>query len=257
MKKNNLTTLIINKNSEKTLQQTLLSIHKLGGRILLIDNYSSDHSIAIATFYHAKVLMYKGENLGDMREFGLRKITTKWVLVVDGDEFPSAELIKEIKSIVGSKKSVYDGYFIPFRTHLFGIPLFHGGENYKKLCLFKRRVVRFPSRLVHEKAQQKKGAKIGQLKPFMYHYSYRSLSQMYSKFTDYGLREGRERYKKNENVSIQKFVLFPIHMFYARFIKDEGYRDGIIRIPLDVGFAYMEFLSYLTLLYLKIRKGKK
>lgn len=43
-------------------------------------------------------------------------------------------------------------------------------------------------------------------------------------------------------------------MFYARFIKDRGYKDGLFRIPLDLGFAYMEFLSYLGLLIFKLKR---
>jgi hypothetical protein len=38
------------------------------------------------------------------------------------------------------------------------------------------------------------------------------------------------------------------------FIKDKGYKDGLFRIPLDFGFAYMEFLTYLILFIMTIRK---
>jgi hypothetical protein len=38
-------------------------------------------------------------------------------------------------------------------------------------------------------------------------------------------------------------------MFYARFIKDKGYKDGLFRIPLDLAFAYMEFLTYVLLAF--------
>jgi hypothetical protein len=44
-------------------------------------------------------------------------------------------------------------------------------------------------------------------------------------------------------------------MFWARFIKDKGYKDGFFRIPLDLGFAYMEFLTYVLMLFpLKTKK---
>ena len=44
------------------------------------------------------------------------------------------------------------------------------------------------------------------------------------------------------------------HMFYARFIKDRGYKDGLFRIPLDLGFAYMELVTYVMLGYYNIKK---
>ena len=48
--------------------------------------------------------------------------------------------------------------------------------------------------------------------------------------------------------------MYPTHMFWSRFIKDKGYKDGYFRIPLDLGFAYMEFITYITLPFFKIFK---
>ena len=45
-----------------------------------------------------------------------------------------------------------------------------------------------------------------------------------------------------------------MHMFWARFVEDKGYKDGIFRIPLDLGFAYMEFLTYFLMLFIKNKK---
>ena len=77
---------------------------------------------------------------------------------------------------------------------------------------------------------------------------------MFGKFTDYAKREARQKINKGEKSSIKKIVFYPLHMFWARFIKDKGYKDGIFRIPLDVGFAYMEFLTYVLILF--YRHGK-
>jgi len=44
--------------------------------------------------------------------------------------------------------------------------------------------------------------------------------------------------------------MYPAHMFWARFIKDKGYKDGFFRIPLDLGFACMEFITYFSMLFI-------
>ncbi len=36
-------------------------------------------------------------------------------------------------------------------------------------------------------------------------------------------------------------------MFYVRFIKEKGYKDNTLRIIVDIGFAYMEFVIYFSL----------
>ena len=48
--------------------------------------------------------------------------------------------------------------------------------------------------------------------------------------------------------------MYPPHMFYARFIKDGGYKDGFSRVPLDLGFAYMELVTYLVLALKNLQK---
>ncbi|PIZ67364.1 hypothetical protein COY12_02075 [Candidatus Roizmanbacteria bacterium CG_4_10_14_0_2_um_filter_33_96] len=57
----------------------------------------------------------------------------------------------------------------------------------------------------------------------------------------------KEKYLSGEKSSFKKVFIYPIHMFWARFITDKGYEDGLFRIPLDLGFAYMEFVTYFML----------
>ncbi len=86
------------------------------------------------------------------------------------------------------------------------------------------------------------------------HYSYRSLTQLYKKFSGYAWKEAKRKRQQGERTSAKKIVLYPLHMFWARFIEDKGYQDGFFRIPLDLGFAYMEFLTYFLMLFIKKNK---
>jgi hypothetical protein len=79
---------------------------------------------------------------------------------------------------------------------------------------------------------------------------------MFSKFTDYGIRMGKEKFLNGEKSSFKKIFIYPAHMFWARFIKDKGFEDGFFRIPLDILFAYMEFMTYITLFILNIKNKK-
>ena len=73
---------------------------------------------------------------------------------------------------------------------------------------------------------------------------------MFSKFTNYALREAKQK-RESRKITFSKLFLYAPHMFYARFIKDHGYKDGLFRIPLDIGFAYMELITYWSLLFMK------
>jgi len=254
---------MITKNAQGMIGQSLVSVRNLVHEIIIVDNCSTDNTLEIAKKFGAKIYRYIGHNLGEQRAYGLKKIKTEWVLVVDSDEIISKELMLEIMSklktshlvsntrdYVRDKQNLKVGYCIPFQNHYFGRKLKYGGENYKKLILFKKSTVKIEPALVHESFKIVKG-KVGTLKNKVYHYSYNSLYQMYKKFTDYALREAKQKVKNGEKTSFKKIFFYAPHMFWARFIKDKGYKDGFFRLPLDIGFAYMEFLTYFSMLFYK------
>lgn len=248
-----LSLLTATKNNEDIIEKTLKSVKGLVNEIVIIDNGSKDNTLKIAKKYQAKIIYYKGKNLGRQYKKGLNYVKTNWVLILDSDESLSKNLLKEIKTLIKERKlSRFDGYIIPFQNHFLGRKINYGGENYKMLRLFKKNKIMITDEATHQKYILK-SKKIGYLKNKIIHYSYRSIIGVFKKFTYYAVEEAKKKYKNNETVSFKKLVLYPLHMFYARFIKDKGYKDGLFRIPLDLAFFYMEFLTYLILLILIIK----
>jgi len=253
--------LIITKNCEETIIKSLQSVVDWVSEIVIVDDNSTDKTIEISQKlkaksqkHKAKVKIYKNqqEDLGKQRSFGLNKCTQDWVLVLDSDEIVSNSLINEINSlrITDYGLNKFDGYLIPFQSYYLGKKLKYGGENYKKLVFFKKYKAVIKPGLVNERFVIPSG-KVGILKNKIHHYSYRSLGQMYKKFTDYALCDAKDKIKKKEKTSLKKILIYPLHMFWSRFIKDKGYKDGLFRIPLDLGFAYMEFLTYISMVFIK------
>ncbi|VVA43640.1 conserved hypothetical protein [Candidatus Roizmanbacteria bacterium] len=241
-----LSVLMITKNAAETLEKSLASIKKIADEIIIVDSNSTDRTVEIAKNYLAKVYIKEFANIGKQRIFGFSKATGKWVLILDCDEIVSEKLMKEIKMKIENLKLKINSYYIPYQNFFLNKPLQFGGENYKMLRLFRRIKLSIEPSLVHNRIKVK-DKKIGYLKGKIFHHSYRSFSQTFLKFTDYGVRMAREKYLTGEKSSFKKIFLYPIHMFWARFIKDKGYEDGLFRIPLDIGFAYMEFVTYFML----------
>ncbi len=250
-----LSVLMITKNAAKTIVKSLVSVADWVSEIIIVDDYSTDKTIEkIKKFEGVKVFQNHEENLAKQRAFGLSKCRNDWVLVLDADEIISDGLKKEIMSLFKNFNAIADGYLIPFQNHYLGRQLKYGGENYKKMILFKKDKVKIDPRPVGEKFELIEG-KSGRLKNKIYHYSYRSIGQIYKKFTHYALLEAKYRISQGERVNLKKIFLYPLHMFWARFIKDKGYKDGLFRLPLDLGFAYMEFLMYFYMLFVRKLKS--
>lgn len=242
---------MITYNAEATLAKTLASVKDLVDEKVIVDCYSNDKTIAIAKKFNAKVYSNPYESEGAQRNFALKKAQGEWILALDDDELVSRELRKEILKVINSNTN-YNGFKIPYQNFFLGRPLNHGGENYEMMRLFKRTSGTSQPYQIHAQYELKRGV-VGNLRNKIYHYSYRSLSQLYIKFTFYAFREAKIKIKNDENASLRKMVLYPLHMFWARYVESKGYRDGVVRIPLDVAFAYMEFLTYLILLLYKLK----
>ena len=250
-----LSVLMITKNAAETLEKSLASVKKIADEIIIVDSKSTDRTVEIAKNYLAKVYIKEFTDIGKQRMFGLSKASGKWVLILDCDEIVSERLMHEIKSKVDNTRIKINGYYIPYQNFFLGQPLQFGGEDYKMLRLFRRIKLSIRPSLVHNRMDVK-DIKTGYLKGKIFHHSYRSIFQMFSKFTDYGFRMAREKYIVGEKSSLKKIFLYPPHLFWARFIKDKGFEDGLFRIPLDMLFAYMEFVTYIFLAYLNIKNAK-
>jgi len=249
-----LSVLMITKNSDELLDTSLSSIANLADEIVIVDDFSKDKTISIAKKYKSVTYSRHEDDLGSQRAFGLSKCRGEWILMLDADEVISQQLKGEIRSIVDSRLSNVSGYKIQYQNHLFGKPIYFGGENYRILRLFKRKKARINSNLVHEHVKINGLTDLLQNK--ILHYSYRRPCQIIQKFTDYAHREARKKAQQNEKLSLQKLILYPCHMVWALYIKDKGYKDGLIRLFLDLAFGYMEFCTYFFLIFERNRNKK-
>lgn len=250
-----LSLIIITKNCEKVLEDCLASVAGLVDEIIVIDQQSIDNTIEIAKKYQAQIYSTDIIDYGKKKALALSKIKYNWVLNLDADERISKSLFQEIKNLKNNPQSDTQGYLIPYQNHLFNQPINYGGENYKMLRLFNKKAIIINPALVHEKFELKKGSPKVLINKIN-HYSYQSLPQMFLKFHRYAISEAKQKYIKKEKPSLKKIFLYPLHMVWARFIKDKGYKDGFFRIILDLGFGYMELITYLYLTYLTMFRIK-
>lgn len=245
-----LSVIMVTLNAEELLQESLDSVKTIANEIIVVDAGSTDRTLAILKGHKAQLIKTKVNHLGKNKAKALSLATSDLILSLDSDEVLSKGLMKEIGSIK-RKNTIADGYIIPFRNHFLGRRLRYDGENYAMSRLGRRSKLKVNNLSVHE-SMEVSSKNIDRLQSPILHYSYRSLSQTFNKFTLYALWEATDKVRSGEKSSAKKIILYPVHMFWARFIKDKGYRDGYFRIPLDLGFAYMEFLTYTVLAFKNI-----
>lgn len=247
--KNTLSVVMITHNADELLKRVLESVVAIANEIVIVDDGSTDQTLQIASDYKATILTFKDPSLGKRKTFGIDHATSEWILVLDSDEIVSKPLAREITTVI-AKRLATDVYYIPYKNHFLGKPLRYGGERYAMPRLFKKKKAKMRDSLVHEQIMFDVG-RSRCLSGAILHYSYRSLPQMYRKFTDYALREARQKKRAGERTGLKKIFMYPPHMVWARFIKDRGYKDGFFRLPLDIGFGYMELVTYVSMLFIR------
>lgn len=240
----NLSIVIIAKNEEKRIEKCLKSV-KFASEIILVDSGSNDNTIKIAEKFGAKVFKRDFDNYGYQKYFAVTKATKKWILCIDADEIVSKKLSSEIKNIVKLDNNEISGYFIPYKNFFMNKPLDCLDERYYQLRLFKKEKGNFIRSEVHERI--KVNGKTFYLKNYMYHHSYRSISQILKKFDDYTDKEAKLRYNNNRIFRARQLLYYPLSIFFRRFFIKKGYKDGIHGLVLTILFMYYQFCVYLKL----------
>lgn len=241
--------IMITENSESVMIEALRSIEKLIHELLVGDGGSTDGTVEMVKKYGGTVI-----NQGTDAPLGVRKqelverAKSDWILVLDADERVSEELRVEIMRLKDGKvKRPYVAYKIPYQNYVFGRPVYYGGEKYAKVRLFRKGFARISPNALHEEVMVKDG-KVGELKGVIHHHSYRSPWQLFSKFTGYAWIAAREKKWQGGTLTVEKLFLYAPHMFWARFIKEKGYKDGWRGLVLALAFGYMEGLTYWLML---------
>lgn len=100
----NIAAVIIVYNEEIHLGRCLKSIEGLVDEIHIIDSYSVDKTIEIASSFKAKIYQVEWENSYSKKyNWGLDNVKTEcdWILRLDADEICTSELRSEIKTLLG------------------------------------------------------------------------------------------------------------------------------------------------------------
>src|SRR6476659_4899986 len=117
-----LTALIITFNERENIERTLAALSSIE-RIIFIDSFSTDDTLALATSMRPDITVFQRafDSFAEQCNFGLTKISTPWVLSIDADYVLSSKLIDEIKAL--EPAADVSGYSAAFRYCVFGHPI--------------------------------------------------------------------------------------------------------------------------------------
>lgn len=236
----NLSALVLTYNEEKQIEDCLESISWLK-KVVVIDSFSDDRTKEICQQY-ANVDFYENEfkDFAAQRNFGLEKIKTDWVFVIDADERVTPDLKAEINKLLKQSKKKAEGYEIARKNYFLGKWIKYCGwyPDYT-LRLFKTKY-RYQG-LVHESPQI--SAKTRKLDNNFIHYTYQDLKSYVAKMNQYTSLDAEKKYNKGKAVGISYILIRPFLEFIKKYLFKKGFLLGSQGLILSILSAYYQFLK--------------
>lgn len=92
----------------------------LSDDVIVVDSFSSDRTIEIASHYPIRIVQHKFESHGKQRTWMLQNIPTKheWVYILEADERMTPQLFNECLQAIQNPK--YIGYYVAERVMFMG-----------------------------------------------------------------------------------------------------------------------------------------
>lgn len=129
MHKTRLAAVVLTKNEEYDLPECLASLRELADEVYVIDSGSEDRTVEIARRSGASVLEHPFTSHAKQINWAIENIPTEagWVLRIDADERPCAEMRRSVRAIIESEPADVSGVMLARRTIFLGRRLRFGG----------------------------------------------------------------------------------------------------------------------------------
>ena len=240
-----LSAVLIVKNEEAGLPACLDSLRGLCREIVVVDDHSTDGTVAIARRYTERILTRRLDGFGAQKQFALEQATEEWVLSIDADERLTPALRAEIRQELAAPRA--DGYEIRREVLFLGRPLRHGGlERDRVLRLFRRTLGAFTPEPVHEHVVVR--GQVARLRAPLRHETHQTLHAYLEAVNLYSTLAAERAYARGRRFRVWMH-LSPVWEFLTRFGVRLGFLDG------HAGFLYAALSAYAAWLRaLKLRE---
>jgi glycosyltransferase involved in cell wall biosynthesis len=240
---------VIAKNEEEMIEECLKSLSWADER-LVIDNASSDKTTEIAKKMGASVFKYSKKSFSRLRNIGLKKAKSRWILYIDADERVTSELRQEILATISNPKA--PAYAIPRKNIILGREMIHGGwwPDYVKRLFVKSGLLGWEGEL-HEEPKFEGG--LLHLKKPIVHIKHSSLSEMVEKSNEWSLIEAKLLFESNHPPMVWwRFLRIMISELFYRLIILRGFLDGPEGVIYSFYQSWSRFLTYAKLWEMQI-----
>ncbi len=235
-----LTTLIHTKNSAEILKAALESVASFSDEIIVIDMESTDETRTIAKKYTSQVFSHPDVGYVEpARNFGIAKVTSDWVFILDADEEVSKELAGFITQVTKNQSPtelLADAYAFPRKNIIFDKWIEHTGWwPDHQLRLFKKGSVKWKNQIHSEPVVTGKLLTLPAETAYaIIHHNYQTISQYLDRLNRYTQITAQQEAGTAKTLTSHTVVDTFSNEFFRRFFAEQGIKDGVHGLSLSL-----------------------
>lgn len=213
--------------------------------IIVVDSFSSDNTVEIArSFPQVKLLQREFKYHADQKNWTIPQAAHPWVFILDADERPTPELVREIQKVLKSSTKI-SAFWIYRTNHFMGkLIKYSGWQSDKVMRLFKRDECRYHDVFVHEELTTE--GIVAKLEAKLIHYTYKDLASYLKKADRYTTWGAMDRFKKfqkqGRKIGPAYLVFRPVGRFIRHYLLRLGFLDGTHGLVVSSLAAYNVFI---------------
>jgi hypothetical protein len=240
-----LSLVIITKNEEGNIARCLQPWIGVCKELLVVDNGSTDASVALAETCGARVVNTVWKGYGPTKNEGNQAATHDWILSLDADEIASPEFIAGVKKIF-LQTPASTQVFSMQRKLCIGNSLLHFGssKNEFRIRLFNRRAVHWNDSAVHEELVLPPAVESFKIEGFIQHHSYASFEEQAHKMDHYAQLSAQALFQQKRRFPSLKKYASSLSVFLKNYLLRFGFLDGKAgwtQVRLEMRYAYRKY----------------
>lgn len=245
-------TVIVPTYNEEAMIGGCLESARFADEIIVVDSFSSDHTVAIAREFGIRILEHEFEGYARQKNWAIPQASHEWVLQLDADERVTPALRDEILDLLRGDPAA-EAYRIPRVNHFLGRRMRADGWGSDKVTRLFRRHARFKERKVHEEIDARGPLPI--LRHPLEHHSFRSFAQYWSKIELYSEWGAQQAHADGQRSGPLKILLNPAARFVKMYFMRLGLLDGMHGLVFSLLEAFRVYLKYARLWEMRLHEG--
>jgi glycosyltransferase involved in cell wall biosynthesis len=230
---------ITTKNNMRTIGECLQSVQGIADRIFVVDSGSTDGTVELCKQMGADVVYREWQGPVAQKQYAMDRCADyDWVLNLDSDEMPDAELAAAVRNAALTASAETAGFTINRKIFFRGQWLHHVFQPERRV-----RLVRPRKATVYGIGPQGRGGhdgvkvdgKVGALPGTCKHDSWADAAEMMHRYVELGARAAQHDPRRS---SVVRLLLSPLAAFVKQYVFKQGFRDGRLGLLMCLGIAY-------------------